>query len=318
MKKSLEEIKIFAYLAPHPLDENSNTEPESLDWIPGFINDDDVDEGTPSIYRDCNIEIYKKIESLTEQYLKDSVRNIWPLLSEIYINSMQVVIDITGIISPGSSSLAGFIHGKSNLTNGDYTFQLDFNLLDTYLKKDKNNEPLDFHEKSVWEHELIHLLDLMSLTEASLYRASNSPYENFKYYIIKYREEGIAELYYVLNGHSNIKNMQEAIELFKDRVITKKNIFDFSIANTYKTKNELYKGIDFYTIGPWIILEILREIEIDWEEDMVTNSLEIISNKEAVPLETILKIIKKAISISPIQFLKHVEKYFEEGFIPLI
>jgi hypothetical protein len=31
MKKSLEEIKIFAYMAPHPLDEDSGTEPEFLE-----------------------------------------------------------------------------------------------------------------------------------------------------------------------------------------------------------------------------------------------------------------------------------------------
>jgi hypothetical protein len=317
MKKSIDDISIYAYLTPHPLDEFSDIEPDFLEWIPGFINEED-EEGMSPVYRDSNIEIYNKIESLTAQYFKDSVRTMWPLLSEMYINSMQIAIDIFGLISPSSTSLAGYVHGRSTQASGNYTFQLDINLLMTYLKMEEKNEPLSFHDKSVWEHELIHMLDQMSLTEASLYCKSASPHENFKYYLIKFREEGIAELYYLLNGHLKINNIQDALDQFKAVAVAKKSELDFSVPSTDKTKNDLYKGLDFYKLGPWVVLNVLREIEIDWEEDMIANCIEKITNKEVIPIETILMVIKKALIVGPNRFLNHIEKHFDKGFIPLI
>jgi len=318
MKKSLEEIKIFAYMAPHPLDEDSGTEPEFLEWIPGFVNEDDDEEGTTALYRDSNIEIYKKIEFITEQYFTESVNNMWPLLSEIYIHSMQVAIDISGILGSTNTSLAGYLFKRSNQQKGKYVFQLDLNLLVTYLKKDEKKVPLDFNEKSTWDHELIHLLDHNFITAAHLYKNSTSPHENFKYYLIKYREEGIADLYYVLHGHTEIKNIDEAVALFKDNAITKKKQINFSVPSTDNTRSQLYEGINFYKYGPWLMLEILREIEINWDDDTVAKCIETISRNEAVPIETILDVIKKSLDIGPDDFLHSIEKHFEKNFIPLI
>lgn len=318
MKKPPEEIKIFAYLAPHPLDEDSGAEPECLEWIPGFINEDDDEEGVIALYRDSNIELYKKIESLTEQYFKESVSNMWPLLTDVYINSMQVVIDISGILGSTNTSLAGYLYKRSNQQKGIYVFQLDLSLLSAYLKKEEKNELLDFNEKSTWDHELIHLIDHNAIIASHLYMLSSSPYENFKYYLIKYREEGIADLYLVLNGYTDIKKSQEAIELFKKAVINRKNEIDFSVASTDESRTELYKGNDFYKYGPWLILEILRELETFWDENKIAKCIEAITKNEAAPLETILEVIKRAIEIEPDKFLHHIEKYFEKNFIPLI
>lgn len=318
MQKSIEDIKIIAYLAPHPTDDFSGAEGEFLEWIPGFLNEYDEEEGIDAIYRECNLRVYDKIEELAETHFKTSVNIMWPLLSEANIYSMQVAIDLSGMLSRSGTSLAGYLYDRSNQIKGKYVFQLDLNLLVTYLKKNEKNEPLDFHDKSVWEHELIHLLDHKYITSAHLYGNSASPFENFKYYLIKYREEGIADLYYVLHGHTTINNIQEAIEQFKSSAIKRKSEIDFTIPSSDKTKDELFKGNDFYKYGPWLILEILRENEIIFEEDKILNVINKLENKETIPLESIFEVIKKALNISPREFLYFIEKYFEVGFIPLI
>lgn len=318
MQKSIEDVKIIAYLAPHPTDDFSGAEGEFLKWIPGFLNEYDEEEEVDAIYRECNLRVYDKIEELTESHFKNSVDIMWPLLSEVYINSMQVAIDLSGMMSPSGTSLAGYLYDWSNQLKGRYVFQLDLNLLVTYLKKNEKNEPLSFHEKSIWEHELIHLLDHKYITVASIYKSSTSPSENFKYYLIKYREEGIADLYYVLHGHTKVTNVQEAIENFKASAINRKSEIDFEIPSTDKTRDKLYDGIDFYKYGPWLILEILRDYEINFEQDIIANCIEKISKKEPVPIETIFDIIKKALEIQPKEFLYYYEKYFENDFIPLI
>ena len=318
MQKSPEDLKIFAYLSSHPLDDHFCADGDYLKWIPGFVNEPDEEEGIDAIHLDCNIIIYDQILEITENHFTNSVKNMWPLLADTHINSMQIAIDLLGIIGSGKNSLAGYLYDLSDQLKGNYVFQLDLNLLATYLIKNDNNEPLDFHDKSVWDHEFIHLLDHKYITAASLYKSSTSPFENFKYFLIKYREEGIADLYYVLHGHTKVTNIQEAIENFKATAINRKSEIDFTIPSTDKTRDKLYEGIDFYKYGPWLILEILRDYETNFEQDMIANSIEKISNKEEVPIETIFNIIKKALEIQPKEFLYYYEKYFEEGFIPLI
>jgi len=318
MKQTLEEIKVYSYLAPHPLDEDNDIESELYEWIPGFINEDDEEEGVIAIYRDSNIEIYKKIELLTEQYFKESLKNMWPLVSDVYINTLHIIIDISGILGSTNTSLAGYLYKRSNQQQGKYVFQLDLNLLYAYLKKEEKNEPLSFNEKSTWDHELIHLIDHNAITASHLYMSSNSPYENFKYYLIKYREEGIADLYYVLNGNTEIKKVEEAITLFKEAAINRKSEIDFSVASTDKSREQLYKGNNFYKYGPWIILSILREFELNWDDDTIAKCIDTISKNEAVSLEIIFEVIKRALEIGPDEFLHQIAVHFEKDFIPLI
>ena len=58
MSQTIDEIEIFAYLAPHPTDDFSGLEGDFLEWIPGFLNENDEKEGIDAIYRNYNLEIY--------------------------------------------------------------------------------------------------------------------------------------------------------------------------------------------------------------------------------------------------------------------
>ena len=64
MSQTIDEIEIFAYLAPHPTDDFSGLEGDFLEWIPGFLNENDEKEGIDAIYRNYNLEIYNKIEQI--------------------------------------------------------------------------------------------------------------------------------------------------------------------------------------------------------------------------------------------------------------
>jgi hypothetical protein len=59
-------------------------------------------------------------------------------------------------------------------------------------------------------------------------------------------------------------------------------------------------------------------LNVNDEEGGILNNMKQLENKEPIPIESILEVIKKALNISPIDFLYFIEKYFEEGFIPLI
>jgi hypothetical protein len=317
MSKSPEDINVVAYLAPHPLDDFSGIEGDFLTWIPGFLNEEDKEEELPAIYRECNIKIYDEIEALTELHFRNSIKNMWPLLSKIQFHSLQIAIDISGVLTKQKNTSATYLHDKSSQIEGKYTFRLDRNLLHSYLQAKTNSTALDNHDQSVWEHELIHLLDHEEILKGTLYGLSDSPSENFKYFFLKFREEGIANLHYVLNGNTKIDNLDTAIKEFVRFTSEKKSKLDFTKPTDEAIVEELLSGFEYYNIGPWIILDLLRD---QWENihyEMIDNCIKNLENKQPIEQETILEIIKLGLQLGSMTYLKMVEKYFEKGFMPL-
>ncbi len=316
-EKSHDDINVFAYLAPHPLDDFSGIEGDYLTWIPGFLNEEDKEEELPAIYRECNIKIYDEIEALTEFHFRNSIKNMWPLLSKIQFHSIQIAIDISGVLTKQKNTSASYFHDKSSQIEGKYTFGLDRNLLHSYLQAKANNTALDNHDLSVWEHELIHLLDHEEILKSSLYGLSDSPSENFKYFFLKFRQEGIANLHHILNGNTKIENLDTAIKEFVKFVKEKKDKLNFTKPTNEEIVIELLSGFEYYNIGPWIILDLLRD---QWENihyEMIDNCIKNLENKQPIEEETILEIIKLGLQLNSITYLKMVEKYFDKGFMPL-
>ena len=317
MSKSPEDIKVIAYLAPHPLDDFSGIEGDFLTWIPGFLNEVDEEEELPAIFRDCNIKIYEEIEALTEVHFKKSINNMWPLLEKVQFRYIQIQIDIAGYLSKSRNGSAAYLPDRSNQVYGEYTFRLDRNLLHSYLEQQEKNTELDKHDQNVWEHELIHLLDHEEILKGSLYGLSESPTENFKYFFLKFRYEGIANLHYVLNGNTKIDNLDTAIKEFVRFTSEKKSKLDFTKPTDEAIVEELLSGFEYYNIGPWIILDLLRD---QWENihyEMIDNCIKNLENKQPIEQETILEIIKLGLQLGSITYLKMVDKYFEKGFMPL-
>jgi hypothetical protein len=317
MQKSPDDINVIAYLVPNPLEEFSGIDGDFLTWIPGFLNEVDEEEELPAIYRDCNIKIYEEIEALTEEHFKKSINNMWPLLEKIQFRYIQIQIDIAGYLSKSKNGSAAYLPDRSNQIYGEYTFRLDRNLLHSYLQAKANNTALDNFDLSVWEHELIHLLDHEEILKGTLYGLSDAPSENFKYFFLKFRQEGIANLHYVLNRNLKIKNLDTAIKDFIQFATEKKKKLDLSKPTNEAIVLELLSGFEYYNIGPWIILDLLRD---QWENihyEMLNDCIANLESNQPIEKETILEIIKLGLQLDSITYLKMAEKYFDKGFMPL-
>jgi hypothetical protein len=134
--------------------------------------------------------------------------------------------------------------------------------------------------------------------KASSLAFSNLPVNNLQYYLLKYREEGIANFFDLMDGKlPEIKSRKQAYELFH----TNYEMMSQKLLKLDKTndqiRREVYSNYDFYTAGPWIILDMLGEIP------MVTDIIEIetlenkISNNEIIDDQLKLEIMKNAFYI---------------------
>lgn len=304
-----ESVKISAYLNPHPLDEDSNVEIEDLVFLPGFDSQsiDDDEAGEHPIFRDSNCELYERIEKMTESMFRKAITNIWPLLDSYIFNRISISIDYTGLLL-GESSLAAYNYVDSRPEHGYY----HFDLTKTYILRQLNNSQagrdLSLKFTTTWEHEIVHLLDHWESVKVSMFQDSLESGSVYKYYILKYRSEGIAELYYLLKGGiEDIKTLQDAKQKLAENITTTRNKLSGVNKISEKEKETILKTYDFYEIGPWIILDILNSFEGEFHKEFIQTIIADIENRITITDEKILQVIKIALRLKNYEFLERIE-----------
>jgi hypothetical protein len=283
-------VNIVAYLSPHPLDDDLATEVEWVSWIPGFNHDDDAD-GMGIIYNDCNVLLYKSIEKQTTEIVKSAFNNLYPLFENHIIKDLFVWIDLFGIMG-NKHAIAGYHYDKSKPANGKYQFNADHRLMVHYLSKNWRDLSANPKVLFTWEHELLHMLDHQLIEKVSVYKSSGETSELYKYFILKFREEGFAELYYLLLGNfDEILSIEQAKTAFLKLDLDVKR----KMKETGLFPEEVYEQYDYYELGPWLMLDCLRSFEGGFHEVHIENALLKIGKKEAMPREEIFTIIQIAI-----------------------
>lgn len=301
----LSSLKAHAYLHPHPLDPDSyaDIEVDWFSWIPGFDSRDLGDEDEEPLFRDNNIQLYNKIEEIAVERFNAALENVWPLLDSLLINNLSITIDVTGDIS-GPSALASYLYDHSDPQKGNYFFSLAPLYLHKLLVASNNGTELDLKYHTTWEHEFIHLIDHRSIEKSSVFRHSNLSIDCLRCYIVNYRDEGIPELYYLLKGGwPEIKNVQMALDKFTICLAAAKQKCSTSKELTYKEKQEVLKTYDFYELGPWIVLNMLKTFEGGYHEELITSVIEQVEAGKVIEHDVILQVIEIALRIKPDEFI---------------
>ena len=298
-------LKVSIYPNPLNSDTYADLEEEWFSWLPGFDTTKSDEDDEEPLFRENNIQLYGKLESITLDRFKIALLNMWSLLDSYLINSIHVAIDITGMLSLSSSSLAGYNYVNSNPQKGNYLFDIGQNYLIELLENHKNGKELKLKYNTVCEHEIIHLLDHSEIIKASVYGESDSSMIYYNYYLLGYRIEGIAELYYLLKGGvRDIKSMKEAKIKFKNNISELQNFILQNLTISFKQKQSEFKTYDFYELGPWIILDMLTYFEGEFHRNFIKNIIEKIESGEIIEHQEILDVIKIALRIKNEEFLR--------------
>jgi hypothetical protein len=303
---SAQALQINAYMSPHPLDEDSFLEEEWISWLPGYVKEE-TEDGLPSYYHDSNVALYEKIETFTNDLFKKAAERIWPLLKDHHFKKVFISIDYSNY--RGDTSLAGYEYRYSNPGKGTYHFSVDRNLLHRYSAF--LDEKLDkLPNMNIWEHELMHLLDHWEILKASSFAHSDLPLNNLRYYALKYREEGIANLLDLLDGKiKGISSIAKAKEVFAANYTKVKSDLSNHKKTDDKIRSEMYSGYDFYEVGPWIILDMLDEIFSLTEIADVKELEKKIANGEEISEELKLEIVRNAFYFDTDWFMSRLGNY---------
>ena len=302
--KSIEDLSVFAYLTPSPYDEDGYFEEEWISWLPGYLSEA-TEDGAPSYYRDENMALLDRIETYAAQSFKLALARMWPLLEGIYIQQIQIAIDFTNY--QGTNSLAGYDLQRSNPAKGCYVFHLDQQLLLRYLSHLQDKESIGLN-MNIWEHELIHLLDHWQLVHSAAFANSELPANNLEHYLLKFREEGLANLFDLLDGKlTKFTSIAQAKDRFFARYAIARESLGSLETSTQQERNTLYSGYDFYEVGPWLILEMLQELFFVFETPGVAHLEEKIAAGNVISDYVKLEIIKLAFLIDNSWFLSRIK-----------
>ena len=151
----LEQANVYAYLSPHPYDEDGYFEAEWVEDLPGYKKDC---EDTP-LLDEHNYELFNTITTKVEAEFREALAFLWPLVGSLEIQSLQICVDITGVML--STNAAGsYFYGRSDAQKGQYVFIASRQLVFKYLKSIQDgDQALSQHLKELWQHEIIHMLD---------------------------------------------------------------------------------------------------------------------------------------------------------------
>jgi hypothetical protein len=310
--KAASQVKVYAYLTPDPLDEDSCLETECMEWLPGFDSNEDSEDGMHPFHRDENIALFKSIEFITVIHFRKSLKNLFPLLQDHLFDHIQIAIDHQGLISRGTS-MAAYDYGNSSPEMGKYVMHASQEMIASYINVDYDWTKLSLKKSLVWEHEIIHLLDTWEVVRSCVYKSSNSAENKFTYYLLSYRIEGIAELYYLLNaGYKEINSVEAATKAFQKGIQQVQQRMAEGEMSKDDWERDVFSDMDCYEAGPWLLLDMLRSFEGYWHEELIDEALNSITAGKPLERSKILEIVKIALRVKLEYFLEYIKPLVPE------
>lgn len=304
--KTASKVKVYAYLTPDPMDGDSGVEPAWMEWLQGFDSDEDAEDGIHPFHRDENIALMKVIEMTTVHHFRKSLKNLFPLLTNHLFNHIQIAIDHLGMISRGTS-VAAYDYGYSSPEMGKYVMHASQDLVNNYINHNYDWTKLSLKKSLTWEHEIIHMLDHWEVIRSCVYKLSASSENKFTYYLLSYRIEGIAELYYLLNaGYKEVNSVEAAKKAFQKGVEQVQHKMMTGEMTGDDWDKDIFSNMDCYEAGPWLILDMLRSFEGYWHEELIDKALKKIAAGQPLERSKILEIIRIALRVKMEYFLAYI------------
>lgn len=135
----------------------------------------------------------------------------------------------------------------------------------------------------------------------------------FIHFLLIYRNEGIADLWYAMKGHSRCKSMNEAKNRFRED-LRRFGTAEWNDAGRRRDlQEEVHKASGFYSTGPWIILHILGCSDYPHRTPLTHMACDLISNVEIMDDASISEIVNHALKISNDDFVRYITKDGADG-----
>lgn len=273
-------------------------------------DDEELLDGFPGTY-DNEENVFEEI-ILDAVYVKfnHAWKNLNPLLEKTTINAISMGIDIL----PVGCGHATFFHKQSNVEKGSYGFAIKWELINEYLMEYWDNSySVDKGYRYSWEHELTHLLDVKNLNRFDYSISSSGLQDFFIQYLLKYRNEGIAELYYFLDDDAKrlYGSGDTSRTFFREFSSMKKEDWG-NPEKLVELKSKYLDSYAPYEVGPWLIIHCLEQSGDMKTAEKAKQYKKMLENKQLISSEQKLTLISMALKVKAENFLQGLVTFIKE------
>ncbi len=282
--------------------------PISFSFTPGDTDSPLIAEyrGT---FKERSLENQSFEEFLTGLVKKRFLRacqRMMPLLEPFPISSIQVKLNISSSVS---STLATYEYGKSVTAAGKYFFTAESALIIQYLVNYLDeNIPLCPDACYTWEHELIHMLDHSYNPKLEYNQQRPDVTEVLVDFILSFRSEGIAELFFFMKNHSQYRSIKAARTMFLRKMEFLRNQ-PWDNPRFARVASQVIKGDhNLYSIGTWMVLHVLgckAYRHMTTEAALVAGK---IKKRQEMTDQEIISMIRQALDIDNYSFIDCLTK----------
>lgn len=293
---------------------------DSLKIIPYCIPDEDIEYNFFKNYPSFNLteqeeefDFFNRIDAAVELFFQKAFTEIEPLLDEIALREIHLVSDYTGMIIK-NQSIASWLFGRSKTENGHYILIASPTLISASLHL-VNNPDVNVGNNicSTWQHELIHLADQKAILRSGKWCEYNSDCMIRRKYLSSFREEGIADLWYLGKGHA------VAITLDAGRIRFQQDLeriaaIDLTTLKNRKAYGRLVNDTEkTYSAGPVMVLHALSVSSDEEIAKQAKLALEKIADRTLLSNEEIFSLIRAAIKMDIETFMTALENPADDG-----
>ena len=301
-------IPVAAYFSPHPMSEAGRSMADLLIRMPGFIAEDDPESGEPAVSRPENIELYDKLARKIESEFRKAFGLLAPLTDNLHIGNIAIAINALEMLNSDLNGAAVYVPSVSISQQGRYFFIANPPLIYRYLLHLRYSIPLSPSTKKVWQHETIHMLDHDNIMQSALFENSDSTSENLKGFQLKSRIEGLAEIPYLLSGHSRYTSHLEALADYQKHLQHLRTKTAGQSLSDESFRKELFNHLILYDTGPWLILEGLRHYGGGIFRELVEYCILKAEEKIPVGQEAINHVIDAGLTMRPADYLNSLSE----------
>ena len=242
---------------------------------------------------------------VVEGHFREACKNLWPLIEGKHFTGISLGIDLIGMVG----GMASYYHDHSKEDTGSYGFAVSYDVLKEYLTANlDSNHVVSQHVQFMWEHEVIHMGDHRNLTEFRFNLRSTDVREFLIHYLLSYRNEGIADLWFYMNGHGSVKDPEVARQKFREDIHRFESMPWEEESVLKKNEYESMATYLFYSVGPWMVLHALSCSHNEGISSLARSIAGRIIRDEAIPREDMIGLIMEAVKISNEDFIMSLTK----------
>jgi len=243
---------------------------------------------------------------LVKKNFLEAFERMMPLLGAVPISNILLKLNI---LTTSTGTLASYDYGKSDANAGKYVFVVKPDLIVEYLANwFFDDAPLSPSACYTWEHELIHMLDHNYISELDYNNERPDITEVLVEFILSFRSEGIAELFYFMKNHSQYRSIKAARTVFLRKMESLRNRPWDNPLFVKNARRSIQCDNNYYTIGAWMVLHVLGcEAYKQMTAEAALVALKINKRQEMTD-EEIVSIVRQALEIDNYNFIDCLTK----------